>query len=80
MSSRNNKTQTSRIPIGHRVPKEQKDDTSSAKTTKPKIPKTSFIKPPGQTKASLKRQALALSKRLEHTRYLVTTLSIIMHL
>lgn len=30
-------------------------------------------KPPGQTKASLKRQELALSKRLEHTRFVTCT-------
>ena len=62
-----NKRQT-RIPSA-RTPTSEQQKHDQTKEGRPKS--TKVTKPPGQTKASLKRQALALSKRLEHTRYAI---------
>ena len=56
-----------RIPSG-KSGKSQDDEKTTKKLGKTKAGNASSIKRPGQTKASLRRQEIALSKKLEHTR------------
>ena len=77
MNKRKTRILSARTPVS----KEKNEDQQIKEKQRPTKPKgvSKITKLPGQTKASLKRQELALSKRLEHTRFVCIDLNMIIY-